>query len=335
MPEGWPSVVSGIETEGIGSAPGATLIVPPEFGEDLIVGRRAGPRYDGLDLRALSNPICLRFVGPGMGTVTDQVTGDSLVFSGVSRIDLGPAVEVVGTNLDGGSTIQRRPSAGPARIALVPSVARASGCPAPVRGGTGRDTGPSPESLICFTPSTAIATNRGARPVQDLVPGDLIVTRDRGLQPLRWIGRREVLASGPLAPIRIRRGVLTDLERDLVVSPRHRLLFHGYRAELLFGESEVLVAAGDLVDGVDVTREPDGSVTYLHLLFDEHEIVYAEGAATESFHPCDNSLGGIDPAAREALFGLFPDLRTGPGPLGRTARRCLDTGEARLIADRN
>jgi len=55
---------------------------------------------------------------------------------------------------------------------------------------------------------------------------------------------------GRLAPVRLRPGVLTGLERDLVVSPQHRVMFNGYRAELLFGEREVLVPARHLVDGV-------------------------------------------------------------------------------------
>ena len=187
------------------------------------------------------------------------------------------------------------------------------------------------ENIICFTPGTRIATPRGARPVESLAVGDLVVTRDHGLQPIRWIGRRNVPATGSFAPVRIRPGVLTGLETDLVVSPQHRVLFQGYRAELLFGESEVLVSAKHLVDGRDVTTDEGGEVTYIHILFDEHEIVFAEGAATESFHPGEVGLSAVTRAAREELFSLFPELRGMPRSYGRTARRCLKAHEARLI----
>ena len=187
------------------------------------------------------------------------------------------------------------------------------------------------ENIICFTPGTRIATPRGARPIEELKVGDIVVTRDHGLQPIRWIGSRTVPAYGRFAPVRIRAGVCTGQETDLVVSPQHRMLFQGYRAELLFGESEVLVAAAHLVDDHAVTQEEGGTVTYIHMMFDAHEIVYAEGAATESFHPGEVGLSAVSEPAREELFALFPVLRADPSVYGRAARRCLKKHEARLI----
>ena len=187
------------------------------------------------------------------------------------------------------------------------------------------------ENIICFTPGTRIATPSGARMVEGLKIGDYVVTRDHGLQPIRWIGKRTVPALNRFAPVRIRPGVLSGLETDLLVSPQHRMLFQGYRAELLFGESEVLVAAAHLIDGKLVTQDAGGDVTYIHIMFDDHEIIYAEGAATESFHPGSVGLSAVTAAAREELFGLFPELRSAPTSYGNTARRCLKKHEAGLI----
>ncbi len=187
------------------------------------------------------------------------------------------------------------------------------------------------ENIICFTPGTRIATPRGARPIETLRVGDMVVTRDHGLQPIRWIQSRTVPALDRFAPVRIRPGVVTGLDRDLLVSPQHRMLFTGYRAELLFGESEVLVSAKHLIDGFAVTREAGGMVTYIHMMFDEHEVVYAEGAATESFHPGEVGLSAVTDAAREELFALFPALRSGPNAYGDTARRVLKKHEAQLL----
>lgn len=187
------------------------------------------------------------------------------------------------------------------------------------------------ENIICFTPGTLIATPHGARDIATLQRGDRVVTRDHGLRSIRWIQRRTVPAVGCFSPIRIRPGVVTGLERDIVVSPQHRMLFQGYRAELLFGESEVLVAAAHLVDGVSVTQEQGGNVTYIHMMFDEHEIVYAEGAATESFYPSNVGLTALSNPAREELFALFPELRSSMSGYGHTARRCLKKSETRLL----
>ncbi len=187
------------------------------------------------------------------------------------------------------------------------------------------------ENIICFTPGTNIATPHGARDIADLRVGDKVVTRDHGLQPIRWIQRRTVPAIDRFAPVRIRPGVVTGQERDLIVSPQHRMLFQGYRAELLFGETEVLVAAKHLVDGRLVTQDEGEMVTYIHMMFDEHEVVYAEGAATESFHPGSVGLSAVHDAAREELFHLFPDLRSDVSVYGDTARKCLKRHEADLL----
>jgi hypothetical protein len=117
----------------------------------------------------------------------------------------------------------------------------------------------------------------------------------------------------------------------LIVSPQHRVLFQGYRAELLFGESEVLVSAKHLVDGLDVTQDEAEMVTYVHMLFDQHEVIYAEGAATESFHPGDIGFSAVGEQDRKELFAIFPELRADQHAYGNTARRCLKSHEAQLI----
>ena len=187
------------------------------------------------------------------------------------------------------------------------------------------------ENIICFTPGTLIATPQGARDIATLKVGDKVVTRDHGLRPIRWIQSRTVPAIDRFAPVRIKPGVIIGQDRDLLVSPQHRMLFEGYRAELLFGDSEVLIAAKHLVDGKLVTQQASDEVTYIHMMFDEHEVVYAEGAATESFHPGSIGLSAVADSAREELFSLFPELRSDVSGYGKTARRCLRVHETKLL----
>ena len=188
------------------------------------------------------------------------------------------------------------------------------------------------ETIICFTPGTRILTPRGLRPVETLRPGDMVVTRDHGPQPLRWTGQRRVPGTGRFAPVLVDPRVLTGAEAPLLVSPQHRVLFTGFHAQLLFGEDEVLAAAGHLLDGRAVRRAPCPEVTYAHVMFDRHEVIYAEGAATESFHAGPQGLRALDGAARAELLSVFPELRCEPGAHGPTARRCLRVHEAKLMA---
>ena len=187
------------------------------------------------------------------------------------------------------------------------------------------------ETVICFAAGTLIRTPGGERPIETLRPGDLVVTADRGLQPVRWVGRNRVPARGRLAPIRIAEGVLGN-DRPLVVSPQHRLLSAGPSHRLHFGASEVLVAAKHLIDGHGVAWLAQDSIDYLHVMFDRHEIIFANGAAAESFHPGDVGLGAIADPVREELFEVFPDLRSLPDAYGPTSRQCLRGWEAQLLS---
>jgi len=183
----------------------------------------------------------------------------------------------------------------------------------------------------CFTPGTRIRAQNGDVPVEELAVGDLVMTRDNGLQAIRWIGRKTVAGRGQYAPILIRKGTLGN-RRDLRVSPQHRMLLVGWRAEMLFGDAEVLAAAKHLIDGTSIVADPVDAVEYIHIMFDAHQIVYAEDASTESFHPGDQIMS-TDPAMRRELFDLFPDLENVESRAGFvTSRPVLRGFEARLLA---
>ena len=112
------------------------------------------------------------------------------------------------------------------------------------------------------------------------------------------------------------------------------MLFEGYRAELLFGRSEVLVSAKHLVNDLNIRQTPCAAVTYLHLMLDQHEVIYADGAATESFYAADEGISALTDGAREEMLELFPELRSNLGSYGDTARQCLKAHEARLLVGR-
>lgn len=184
----------------------------------------------------------------------------------------------------------------------------------------------------CFVAGTLIATPSGEVPVESLQPGDLVITKDHGPQPVRWVGSRRVAATGILAPIRIAEGALGS-HRALMLSPQHRVLIQDTLAELLFGDAEVLVAAKDLVNDRTVLRVEGGEVEYLHLLFDRHEVIYSEGLATESYLPGPHTARGFSPDVLDEICAIFPELdpENGVG-FPAAARRTLRSFEARLIA---
>lgn len=137
-------------------------------------------------------------------------------------------------------------------------------------------------ACVSFTRGTHITMASGAqKPVEELVEGDRVLTRDDGVQTLRWVGHSTTRAVGEFAPIRIRAGTLNN-DADLLVSPDHRLFIYQRTDELGAGRSELLVKARHLVNGETVTVAEGGFVDYFQLLFDSHQIIYAEGIAAES-----------------------------------------------------
>jgi len=204
----------------------------------------------------------------------------------------------------------------------------------------GTDTGTvTVEVMPCFTPGTLIATPQGERLVEDLEVGDRVITRDNGIQQIRWIGRKELtgfqLARKPhLKPVLIQQGALGKNlpEHDLLVSPNHRVLVANDKTSLYFEEREVLAAAKHLT-GLDGVDEVDTlGVTYIHMMFDTHEVVLSNGAWTESFQPGDLSLRGIGDEQRQEIFELFPELEHAEGlEAYGAARRSLKKHEAQLL----
>ncbi len=178
----------------------------------------------------------------------------------------------------------------------------------------------------CFVEGTCLQTSTGLRTVETLKPGDRIKTRDNGFQPVRWVGFADRPARDAHAPIAISANRF-GRHGGLLVSPQHRIVLRSSRAQLLFGTDEVLVKAKDLVDTVAVHRiEDDTTVRYFHVLFDSHQIVYANGLETESYHPGDVSLGAFDRDTRDEILEIMQGFPQGYGPSARPSLRSYEAG---------
>ena len=185
--------------------------------------------------------------------------------------------------------------------------------------------------VICFARGSRIKTMQGEVAVEDLEAGDRVLTLDNGYQPIRWIGSTRRAAVGRLAPVCFAPGAIGN-EHPLRLSPQHRVLLRGWQASVLFGESEVLVPAKALVNDRSIRIEEGGEVEYFHMLFDRHEIVFAEGVPCESFHPGEQSWKALDAATRAEILELFPQLAEDRVDYGATARMVLKDYEGRILA---
>lgn len=172
-------------------------------------------------------------------------------------------------------------------------------------------------SIVCFTAETKILTQNGEIRATDLQVGDMVLTEDRGYQPLRWIGRKTIdrarLRRDPsLLPVTIEAGALgPHLPRErLTVSRQHRILVQSAIVKRTFGEDSVLIPAIKLAElpGVYVDENVE-AVEYVHILFDNHEIVTANGARAESLYLAATARDQLGDASMQEIYNIFPEFR--------------------------
>jgi len=186
---------------------------------------------------------------------------------------------------------------------------------------------------------TVISTKNGGIAVEDLRPGDRIKTRDDGYKKLRWIGSctlNNTAGEGGDAdnPLRIRADALGPLRpvQDLLVSPRFRILTNHPSCAALFGSSETLAPAVDLLDGDTIMRvHPAQGLTFYNLMFDRHQIIEANGLETESYHPGNFGVAVMSLEMQAHLRQLLPHLNGNLDAFGRTVRPVLKGFEAEVL----
>ncbi|MDF1854343.1 Hint domain-containing protein [Pseudooceanicola sp.] len=180
-------------------------------------------------------------------------------------------------------------------------------------------------ACVSFTRGTRITMASGMQmAIEDLSIGDRVLTRDDGVQAVRWIGHSTVRAVGEFAPILISAGILNN-DHDLIVSPDHRLFIYQRQDTLGAGRHEVLVRARHLVNGESILQQQGGFVEYYQLLFDSHQIIYAEGIAAETLLIDTRTRAALPPELDAKLSAALP---------GHSGRPHLDFEVQKSLLDR-
>lgn len=171
-----------------------------------------------------------------------------------------------------------------------------------------RDIGLADLLCISFARGTLITLATGAQcPIEHLAPQDRVLTRDHGPQPLRWLGQATLRALGVFAPVVITRGTLGN-SGDLIVSQHHRMFLYQRQRLAGMATAELLVQARHLVDGERIFLREGGFVDYFALVFDRHEIIYAEGIPAESLLVNETTLSRLPKALSGEMQARFPGL---------------------------
>ncbi len=166
------------------------------------------------------------------------------------------------------------------------------------------------QGFACYVTGTTITTNEGAIAIEKLNVGDLVLTRDHGFQAIKWIGVSEIIDTRTLCPVRIKKGSLAEgvPAKDLLVSPQHRMVVNSRIIRRMTGQTEAFVSANKMLALKGVSLATDIMFTrYYHVMCERHEVVFANGAPSETLllgPDLDQSLGKD---AFEELCFLFPN----------------------------
>ncbi|WP_323007620.1 Hint domain-containing protein [Pseudorhodobacter sp.] len=161
---------------------------------------------------------------------------------------------------------------------------------------------------VSFARGTMITLGDGSqRPIETLAIGDRVLTRDHGPQPLRWLGHVTLRAVGAYAPVIILEGVMGNAA-DLVVSQHHRMFLYQRHKTRSFPKSEILVQAKHLVNGEQIFLREGGFVEFYSLVFDAHEIIYAEGIPAESLMVTEATVSRLPPDLAAEVKRRFPGV---------------------------
>ena len=170
------------------------------------------------------------------------------------------------------------------------------------------DTALSDLLCVSFARGTQITMADGSqRVIETLIAGDRVLTRDHGPQPVRWVGHATLRGVGAFAPVVIAAGTLGN-SGDLIVSQQHRMFLYQRQRVAGVPTSELLVQARHLVDEETVFIREGGFVDYFSLVFDRHEIIYAEGIPAESLMVSEAVLNRLPAELSAEVKARFPGL---------------------------
>jgi len=169
--------------------------------------------------------------------------------------------------------------------------------------------GPQP-SVPCFTAAMEIETEMGPVAAGNIEAGMMVKTVDHGLQEVKYVASRKVLAAGQMRPIVFEKGAIGNDQR-LVVSQRHRFHVDALPGDIksTFGpQTDCLIQANELCNGTTIHEATGGGmVEYVHLMFDDHQLVHCYGTVSESWQPTASALRHY-PELAEELLAIFPGL---------------------------
>jgi Hint domain len=198
----------------------------------------------------------------------------------------------------------------------------------------------NPPLALCLGGDVQVKTECGTCPAREICRGTKVMTQDHGLQEVIWVGKRTVdFEQEPEMedhrPIIFEAGSVDGINptAPIRLSPQHRVLIRGWRAELYFAERSILVPARALVNNKTIRVDTESpTIDYVHLLFRKHEVIWADDLPVESLFLGEIAMGVAGKELEREIFDIFPELRPVAEKM-RMARPAARMRDARVLAE--
>lgn len=170
------------------------------------------------------------------------------------------------------------------------------------------------DAFCAFSRGTMINTTLGPVAIEDLLPGDEIVTADGKSQPLVWKGSTTVVPGRPGPQgrnLRLTR-IMADsfgMQRPLsfvVAGPSARLLYTPEHLRAVSGGAQMLTPVREFIDGNNVIETaPPTAVELFHICLKQHSTICIGGLEFETYHPGEDAGQIVNHSLRSLFLTLF------------------------------
>lgn len=171
------------------------------------------------------------------------------------------------------------------------------------------------QAFCAFTRGSLVETENGPVAVEDLWPGDRIVTRDGTLRPLLWKGMTTVLPGrnaqdGSGHSLTSFMSDSLGLHKPLacvVTGPAARLLRTPPHLRHMQGTTPLLTPVHEFLDGMQIVETaPPAPVDMYHLCLSEHDVIRVGGLEFETYHPGPDALRLVSYPIKTMFLNMFP-----------------------------
>lgn len=175
------------------------------------------------------------------------------------------------------------------------------------------------DAFCAFTRGSLVETETGPLAIEDLLPGNTVLTQDGSSQTVLWKGSVTLIPgredsrgrTRPLTRIMADTFGMQKPMSGVIAGPAARLLGTPAHMRHLHGGSEILTPVHEFQDGMSVIETlPPTPIELFHICLKRHSVIKVDGLQFESYHPGINAVRQVSHSLRSIYLNLFAHIES-------------------------